>query len=138
MSTCISDEFLNSGQAFSTRIYKPGDFICKEGEVGDYSFKILSGKVEVSKDTDGEKTVLATLGRGETVGELSVFSKMPRSATVVAVEQTTIRIMDKESVEKELEKLSPWVGNMISDLSKRFMDQNKKIIELEKSLEKKR
>jgi serine/threonine-protein kinase len=125
------DEFYNSGMAFAIRNYQKGELVCREGEVGDYSFKILSGRVEVFKTVDGKKKPLAVLGANEIVGELAVFSKQPRSATVVALEPTTIRIMDKASVEKELEKLSPWVGNMITSLSKRFIEMNDKIVGLE-------
>lgn len=124
------DDFYNSGQAFANRTYQPGEIIVREGESGDYSFKIISGKVEVSKMAEGKQKVLAELGKGEIVGELAVFTKQPRTATVKAIEPTTIRIMDKESVDKELEKLSPWVGNMIADLSKRFIEMNKKIVKM--------
>lgn len=125
------DGFFTSGQAFSTRTYLPGDTIVKEGEAGDYSFKIISGKVEVSKMVEGKQKVLAQLGKDEIFGELAIFTKQPRIATVEAMEPTTIRIMDKESVEKELEKLSPWVGNMITGLSKRFIELNKKLVEMD-------
>lgn len=122
------DDFYNSGQAFSTRTYQPGEIIVREGESGDFSFKIISGSVEVSKMAEGKRKVLAKLGKGEIVGELAVFTKEPRSATVKALDTTTIRIMDKESVDKELEKLSPWVGKMIADLSRRFITMNKKMV----------
>ncbi len=126
------DDFYNSGQAFETRTYKPGEAIVKEGDIGDYSFKILSGKVEVTKKSNGKKKVLAELGEDEIFGELAIFTKQPRTATVTALQTTTIRIMDRESVEKELEKLSPWVGYMITSLSNRFIEMNDKILKLEK------
>jgi hypothetical protein len=35
-----------------------------------------------------------------------------------------IRVMDYESVEQEMQKLSPWVQNMITGLSRRFIKLN--------------
>jgi serine/threonine protein kinase len=125
------DEFCNSGQGFSTMTYQPGNIIFNEGDEGNYSFKILSGRVEVYKTIDKKRKVLAELGKGEIVGELAVFSNQPRTATIKVLEQTTIRIMDKESVDREIEKLSPWVGKMISSLSERFINLNEKHIQNE-------
>ncbi len=126
------DDFYNSGQAFETRTYQKDEIIVKEGDEGHYSFKILTGNVEVSKAADGKKKVLAELGMDEIFGELAIFTKQPRSATVTALEPTTIRIMDKESVEKELQKLSPWVGSMITGMSNRFIEMNDKILKFGK------
>ncbi|MGD9201622.1 MAG: protein kinase [Chitinispirillia bacterium] len=125
------DEFCNSGQGFSTMNYQPGAIIFNEGDQGDYSFKILSGKVQVYKTIDKKRKVLAELGKGEIVGELAVFSNQPRTATIKVLEPTTIRIMDKESVDREIEKLSPWVGKMIFSLSERFIQLNEKHIQKE-------
>lgn len=80
---------------------------------------------------EGRHKVLAKLGKDEIFGELAIFTKQPRVATVKAIEPTTIRVMDKESVEKELEKLSPWVGNMITGLPKRFIELNERIVEVD-------
>ncbi|MFP4417922.1 MAG: protein kinase domain-containing protein [Chitinispirillaceae bacterium] len=117
----------SSGQTFSTCTIKPGETICREGESGDHSFTILRGRVEVSKLVDGRKKVLAQLGAGEVVGELAVFTRRPRTATVTALEPTIIRIMHRADVDAELEKLSPWVGRMIHTLSERFIQLNDKM-----------
>jgi serine/threonine-protein kinase len=125
-------DYRNSGQAFSSRSYHPGEIIFKEGDDGEYAFTVLSGKVEISKKSDARDVVLAQLGKGETVGELSIISKIPRTATARAVEATTIRVMGRPEVEAELEKLSPWVGDMIAALCRRFVAQNDRIVNLDK------
>lgn len=119
------DRFQNSGQGFSMMKFNAGDIIINEGEPGSFAFIVLNGSVEVSKFINGERRILARLGRNEIVGELAIFTKEPRTATVTASENgTVIRIMDYESVEQELQKLSPWVQNMITGLSKRFIKLN--------------
>jgi CRP/FNR family transcriptional regulator, cyclic AMP receptor protein len=64
--------------------YKPGDTIVSEGTTGVGFYLILDGKAEVRK---GNK-VLATLGKGQFFGEMSLIDELPRSADVVAVAPT--------------------------------------------------
>lgn len=123
-------DYRNSGQAFSSRTYLPGEIIFREGDNGDFSMVILSGQVQVLKGSDGKETILATLGKGEVIGELAILTGRPRSATARAVKPTLVRIMAKDEIEKELEKLAPWVGQMITGLSHRFLAQNEDIINL--------
>ena len=119
------DRLQNSGQAFSTMKFNAGDIIINEGDPGTFAFIVLKGSVEISRFINGERKILARLGRNEIVGELAIFTKEPRTATVTAFENgTVIRVMDYESVEQEMQKLSPWVQNMITGLSRRFMKLN--------------
>ena len=64
--------------------YKPGNSIVDEGSMGVGFYLILDGKVEVRK---GSK-VLATLGKGQFFGEMSLIDDQPRTADVVAVMPT--------------------------------------------------
>lgn len=64
--------------------FRAGKTILKEGEPGLAFLLVLNGKVEVRKKA---KTV-ATLGRGDFFGEMTVIDDKPRSADVVAIEET--------------------------------------------------
>ena len=64
--------------------YNAGDTIVNEGSIGVGFYLLLDGKAEVRK---GGK-VLATLGRGQFFGEMSLIDELPRSADVVAVAPT--------------------------------------------------
>jgi CRP-like cAMP-binding protein len=64
--------------------YKAGDPIVDEGTMGVGFYLILDGKAEVRKGTK----VLASLGRGQFFGEMSLIDRQPRSADVVAVAPT--------------------------------------------------
>ncbi len=64
--------------------YKSGDVIVDEGSMGVGFYLILDGKAEVRK---GQK-VLASLGKGQFFGEMSLIDEEPRSADVVAVSPT--------------------------------------------------
>lgn len=124
------EELNESGLAFSTRKFEAGEVIFAEGDAGEYAFSVVSGTVEISKQSDGDKKVLAILGPGEIIGELAVFTDHPRTATATALDATEIRVMGAGEVKKELEKLRPWVGTMIRALSERFIGLNEKLVRL--------
>ncbi|GEM_PF-1080737 len=121
-----------SGQAFPEWEIAAGHLIFQEGDVGDFTIRIKSGKVEISKDDEGAKKVLAELGPGDVLGEMSVFSNIPRTATAITLEDTVVYLMRSAEVNAEMEKLSPWVSQMINALSTRFEVLNQKVMELEK------
>lgn len=121
-----------SGQAFPEWEIAAGHLIFQEGDPGDFTIRIKSGRVEISKDDQGSKKVLAELGPGDVIGELSVFSNIPRTATATTMEDTVVYLMRSAEVNAEMEKLSPWVSQMINALSSRFDVLNQKVMELEK------
>src|ERR1043166_5436813 len=70
--------------------YAAGAVIVQENDVGDIAYVIEQGQVEVSKALDGHKVHLASLGAGETFGEMSMIDEKPRSATVTAVTEVVV------------------------------------------------
>jgi CRP-like cAMP-binding protein len=64
--------------------YKAGDTIVEDGSMGVGFYLIVDGKAEVRK----RGKILATLGRGQFFGEMSLIDEQPRSADVVAVSPT--------------------------------------------------
>jgi eukaryotic-like serine/threonine-protein kinase len=121
----------SSGQAFPLWEIPAGQVIFNEGDPGDFTIRIKSGKIEISKQNQGTKKVLAELGPGDVLGELAVFSDMPRTATATTLENTAVYLMRSAEVQAEMDKLSPWVSQMIHALSNRFDTLNKRVVELE-------
>jgi CRP-like cAMP-binding protein len=64
--------------------YNSGDTIVEEGSMGVGFYLILDGKAEVRKGA----RVLASLGKGQFFGEMSLIDEQPRSANVIAVSPT--------------------------------------------------
>jgi len=78
--------------------YGKGDYVFREGDEGDEMYIILEGEIEVSVDgTAGNREVLARRGPGEVVGEMSIISREPRMASLIAASELRIlRIAQKE------------------------------------------
>lgn len=75
---------------FATRSFAPGELLVRRGEEGGSLFLVASGLVEVrSPDASGDEVVLAQLGPGEVVGEISLVLRRPATADVAAVHRTS-------------------------------------------------
>lgn len=91
--------------------YSKDTVIFKEGDAGDFICFVISGKLEVKKLTEfkGNQIILALLGKGAMVGELSLFDQHYRSATVETVEDTTLLILRNSALE-DLIQNHPYIG----------------------------
>jgi len=94
--------------------YPVGAVIFKEGDPGDFIGFVVSGKLEVKKQTEfkGNQLIIALLSSGALVGELSIFDQHKRSATVEAVEDTIMLILRNTSLDALLQK-HPYTGNKL-------------------------
>src|SRR5690349_21641408 len=71
----------------SVRKLARGQTLFNEGEPSDHLFLVRSGRLRVFvASSRGDELVLSVVGPGETLGELSVLDRQPRSATVDALE----------------------------------------------------
>src|SRR5450755_653984 len=91
----------------------PGNVIIEEGAMQTEVFVVISGKLEVrAKQEDGSEIVLAQIGPGETLGEISLFHPGPAAATVTAAEFSQLwRIADSDLIHFMEE--NPGAGNVL-------------------------
>lgn len=87
-----------------TQTYAPNQVIVGQGDTGLGLYVIVSGSVDVRKERPGQEPVsLNTLGGGQFFGEMSLLDDYPRSATVIAREETTCLTLSKWHFLSELE-----------------------------------
>ncbi|MEM1350133.1 MAG: cyclic nucleotide-binding domain-containing protein, partial [Myxococcota bacterium] len=72
------------------KLYPAGSMLCREGNVGRSCFIIDTGLVEISRERDGMKVEVGTLGPGEILGQLALLDNSVRSATALAVRDTVV------------------------------------------------
>lgn len=118
--------FMRGGGEFPTRRYAKGEAVVTLGEVGDAAYIIVEGSCDAVRDVDGERTVLRTMGPGEVFGETAILSEGPRTATVVAREDSVLQVVDRATVERELGTMKPWMGAILRGLAERFRDLEKR------------
>jgi len=88
--TLTRNELLEVDELLHERTYGAGEIIFEKGETGHGIYIILEGRVKVNPCPELPANAVLELGRNEMIGELSLFDEIPRLATVVAAERTTI------------------------------------------------
>ena len=89
------------------KYFKKGAKIIEEGTLSDCAYIIESGRVQVSKSmSNGEEQVIGILEENDIFGEMSLIDSLPRSATVLALEDCTISVITPE-IFKSLSKHNP-------------------------------
>jgi CRP/FNR family transcriptional regulator, cyclic AMP receptor protein len=83
----------------SQRSYGRGQHLWYQGDQGDRLMVVCMGLLKVVLTSEqGDEIVLVTLGRHESVGELALLDGSPRSASVVAVEPTTVLMLPRAAL----------------------------------------
>ena len=77
---------------FPTSTLNQFDFVDR-----DYAYIIESGRVEVSKQINGERQSIGVLKEGDIFGEMGLIDGLPRSASVVSLEDSSISIITQET-----------------------------------------
>ena len=82
-------------QRLNERTLKKGQVLFREGEPGEEMFVVKSGSIVVSKLVTGNvEQVLAHMGPGDFFGEMSLFDRSPRSATIQADTESALLVLD--------------------------------------------
>jgi CRP-like cAMP-binding protein len=77
---------------------KAGSVLFSAGEPGDGLYIIETGLLKVVMESPGGETrVISLLGPGEIAGELAMIDGLPRSASVVVLQDCSYRFVSKES-----------------------------------------
>jgi len=79
------------------REYKAGEIIVQQGDAGNCMFVIQKGEVEALAESDGRQLRLRTMGRNEFFGEMALFEKEVRTATIRAIRPTRVLTIDKKN-----------------------------------------
>ncbi|MBE1502272.1 CRP-like cAMP-binding protein [Amycolatopsis lexingtonensis] len=78
-------------EAATRRSYRHGDTLCREGDRSNVVLVLLAGHARILYGTpDGREVIAAVRGAGDVIGELAAIDKLPRSATVEALEDLEI------------------------------------------------
>jgi HEAT repeat protein len=102
------------------RLHPTGEYLCREGDLGDELFVVVEGAVEVSKQAEGAPHVLRTLHSGEHLGELAILREQPRSATVRALTDTRTLVLSGDALRTILEDRPQVSLAMLASLAERM------------------
>lgn len=96
-----------------------GEVILEEGEEARGLVVVLEGELEVFKEIAGRQTLLGLIPSGSFVGEISLLTRQPHSATVRALKDSRILLYAKDFFEKSLDA-SPIVRVILQTMAERL------------------
>ena len=71
-------------------VFAPGETVIRAGDPGSSMFVVHNGRVQVQVNENGRPRPVATLNEGDFFGEMALFTGEPRTANVVALEETEV------------------------------------------------
>lgn len=104
------------------RRLRPGQVLVKEGSRGTEMFFVRQGALAIVKSiTGGVEQVVARIGAGEFVGEMALFDRRPRSATIRAEIQTELLVLDRAAVQALISTRPAAASAFLRALSEEFI-----------------
>ena len=102
-----------------------GEVLFNEGDSGDRLCILLTGKVKLGHTSvDGRENLLAVLGPGEVVGELTLFDPGPRSTTATAVATTELLALEHNQLMGFIDSHPTLAKDMLRALAVRLRRTN--------------
>ncbi len=118
--------FMRGAWHLPTRIFEAGTAIVTEGEEADVAYIITEGRCQVSKEIHGQTNLVRELGPGDVFGEMAIFSAQQRSATVQAIDDVTVMVVQRETLSSGLE-LNSWMGRFVKTMADRFLEVDSRL-----------
>ncbi len=89
-SPLSSEELTTLAMNAAGRVFAPGETIIRAGDRGSSMFIVHHGSVDVRVDNNGQSMTIKTLREGAFFGEMALFTGEPRTANIVAAEETEV------------------------------------------------
>jgi signal transduction histidine kinase/predicted CoA-binding protein len=97
-----------------------GETLITEGEIGEKAYVIMSGEIEILKESGGRTVLLALRHSGEVIGEMSLLDQTPRFASGVAKTDCAVLAISHESLEHLLDTSSSAARVMLATITNRL------------------
>ena len=110
--------------------YQEGDIVFKEGDPSDAVYFMLSGRIRVSRELKGRRIDLAELTGGAVLGETGVICGRQRSASVVALEETTMLRTDANVFHELLYQVPQVTVALARELANRVDATSDRLLEM--------
>ena len=85
-----TDETEMLARAATSHVFAPGETVIRAGDPGSSMFVVHNGRVSVQLSENGRARTVATLSEGAFFGEMALFTGEPRTANIVALEETEV------------------------------------------------
>ena len=116
------------------RFYADGEVVARQGDDGDCMYVVQDGEVDIVFQKDGLEVYLRSAGRNEVLGEMAIFERQPRSATIRAKGKARILTLDKRNFLRRINEDPSLAFRMIETMSHRVRDLSNEVAHLKARL----
>ena len=117
------------------KLYQAGETIVRQGEPGQCMYVIQSGQVVVAQEKAQSEVPLAVLNKGDFFGEMALFEREARSATVRALTDSRVLTVDKRTFLRRIQEDPSLAFRMVETMSRRIRDLDKEISRIKTAFE---
>jgi len=110
------------------KTYSRGELIVRQGDAGECMYVVQSGKVEVLREEDGREVLLAELGEGDFFGEMALFEKEVRSATIRAAGDVRVLTIDRKILLRKIHDDPSLAFRIMQKMSQRIRELNRQLV----------
>jgi len=122
------DELRALGEVAITRQYPKGNVILLAEEEGDTMYVILRGKVKIALiSEDGREIILEIFQEHDFFGEMALLDSEPRSATVIAMEETELLMLRRPEFLDLIRRIPEIATKLLSEMTSRLRRADRKI-----------
>jgi CRP-like cAMP-binding protein len=112
------------------KVYEDGEVIVRRGDTGDCMYVIQEGQVEVLVEKDEREVRLRVLGEGEFIGEMAIFEREARSATVRALGKARLLTVDRKNLLRRIHEDPSLAFRIVETMSRRIRDLTTEVVRL--------
>jgi CRP-like cAMP-binding protein len=123
-STCSRRDLQKLGRASDEIAVRAGKVLVQEGKPGHEFFLIEHGTAEVRR----KNRKVATLGKGDFFGELSLLDRSPRSATVVAQSDMTLVVLGQREFAGVIDEVPAMAHKLLAALAARLREADSRAL----------
>jgi CRP-like cAMP-binding protein len=110
------------------RSYPKNSVILFEDDPGDALYMVVAGQVKVVLiGEDGREVILSVLREGDFFGEMALLDELPRSAHVIAMQDSNLLVLRREDFQRRLQETPTIAFGLMSELSRRLRKADDKI-----------
>jgi CRP-like cAMP-binding protein len=112
------------------KVFRDGEYIVQQGEIGECMYVIQSGTVDVVRRSGNQEFSLAELGEGEFFGEMALFDREVRSASVRALGEVWVLTLEKRSFLRRVRSDPSLAFRVLEKMAQRIRSLDSRLVEL--------
>lgn len=113
--------------------YKKGEIIFRQGDTGDCMFVVQKGEVEALAEAGGRQLRLRTMGPNEFFGEMALFEKEIRTATIRVTRPARVLTIDKKNFLSGIHEDPSLAFRIVQTMSHRIRDLTDRLAKYDES-----